>query len=119
MATGTAGAGSAMAVGVMQFRLAGVDVMTSGIRTGYPGQQFYKLTLNGPAGEILMFDFGSSVPEIIATSQGPGFWSIECPLVDHAPFLAQLREALNHAVDVRVEAFPNGNVTWQFSGRMF
>jgi hypothetical protein len=103
---------------VMQFRLAGVDVMTAGNRTGDPGQQVYKLTLKGPGGEIVMFDFGSAVPEIIATKQGPDFWLIECPLVEHEPFLAQLRAALNHAVDVRLEEFPNGTVNWQFTGQM-
>jgi hypothetical protein len=106
------------AVPVMQFRLAGVDVMAAGSRTSDPGQQYYKLTLKGPGSEIVMFDFASAVPEIIATKQGPEFWSIECPLVEHAPFLAQLQAALAHAVDVRLEEFPNGNVSWQFTGRL-
>jgi hypothetical protein len=104
---------------VTQFRLTGVEVMTAGIRTGDPGQQFHKLTLLGAGGEVLMFDFGADVPEIIANKQGPGFWAIECPLVEHAPFVAQLNAALAHAVDVRIEESPNGNVTWQFSGKLF
>lgn len=105
-------------IAVTDFRLAGVDVMVAGSRAGDPGRQSYKLTLTGPGGEILMFDFASWIPEIIATKQGPQFWSIECPLEDHAPFLAQLHAALHHAVDVRFQEFPNGSVSWQFTGKL-
>ena len=114
------GTGADVATGgvtLLQFRLAGVDVMTSGSCAGSPGQQYHTVTLKGPGGEIVMFVFGAGVPDVAATRQGPEFWSIECPLQEHGPLLAQLNTALHHAVDVMVRETPNRGVTWQFAGK--
>ncbi len=104
-------------VAVLGFRLAGVDVVTSGMQGAEPGRQSHQLSLKGPGGEVVMFVFDRSVTEIGARREGAEFWLVDCPLQEHGPFLAQLKAALNHAVDVLVREMPNGDVTWQFAGK--